>query len=179
VTTDQQQRRGQRPTASTDSAEDLSFTPDELTALLQQASQLDARKVEQSHPVSLADALQTARDLGIPEEHVLMAAEDLKRSKVKVARRRHALVSRRNAFIRFLFITLSVSIGMLLMSGLHTALVIFAAMSIPLLLLGSRWIMARIDPTEGGHSGPEPGVCRVCGRTAWNPNATFCTLHKI
>lgn len=174
--TDQQQQRMRAQQQR--SEDDMTFSQDELTALLQQASQLDSRKVAETHPVSLADALQTARDLGIPEENVLMAADDLKRAKFLRTRRSNAIRMRRNHFIRFLFLALAISIGITFTSSLHAGLAVLAAMSIPLLIIGSRWATAAMGADETSDH-PVAGVCRICGATAWNPNATFCNQHKL
>ena len=157
---------------------DLTFSPDELTELLKNASSLDTSRVAGKHPASLADAMQTARELGIPEEHLLIAAEDMKRQKVRKAKRSIALFRRRRETMRYLTTMIAVSGGVGLMSGsLHTAFVLFACMSIPLIGMIIRWLTAVFDTDK--EPAAATGMCRVCGAIAWNENATYCSKHKL
>lgn len=135
----QQRRRNQQPTVDAE----LTFTSDELTELLKRAS--STPQVSEHRPVSLADAIQTARELGIPEENLLAAAEGLKKEKVKRAMKRVRISRRRDAFLRFLFTMIAVSTGLALIAGLKTASIVLFAMSIPLFILGSRWAMAFLE----------------------------------
>jgi len=144
---DQQSRSRTRPGERFVSSEDERFTPDELASILREAN------TRQSSPAvaSIEEALETARELGIDEKHVLAAAQDLQAKKERRQALRQESKRRLRRLIRYLgtiaFVALIVGVS----AGVPTAEAVAMAMSIAAIVLAARWIRALFDerfPTE-------------------------------
>jgi Flp pilus assembly protein TadB len=160
--------------------DEVELTPEELSAILQEASRLQESRSTSAHVTTLADAYETAREIGIAPEHVDAAAEKLRRLRTIHSRASARAARRRRSFINFAWITLLVCLGVLFLRGLGPARMVLLGMSIPLLILGFQWVRSeyhRRNP-EVSRETPHAGECRVCGAPAWQKKATFCSQHR-
>lgn len=146
--------------------------------------------------LSIEDAVEIARTMGIPEEHVHAAAAELQRRRpaeapvvleaAELARRRDIVRSRR-AQKFYLSLGLSVFLtvamwGLVGASGGSAALLLLLTGGVLAAVLGTlaRWLWAPVTPQELEKLDvpPPPGRCRVCGARAYTPQATFCEQHR-
>jgi len=157
------------------------LTDDEMSSILNDAI---ARHSEaQRAPTSagtLEDALEIARQLDIPEEHVMAAAQQVQHRRLREVRRGVARQQRKAPFIATLTLAMGVAAVVLLVKpgigGVLSALLAF----LPALYLGWRWLSAPVTDEEADavELPPVPGQCRVCGASATTPRSTFCTEHQ-
>lgn len=112
------------------------FTPDELAQILREANS------RQSSPLvsSIDEALETARELGIDETHVLAAAKELQEKKIRLEvlkrRSRNALMG----LVRYLGTMAFVVILIGFIAGLPTARIVLFGMSIAAIVMTAQWI---------------------------------------
>jgi hypothetical protein len=171
--------RSKVPPRNLPADQEVELTPEELAAILQEASRLQESR-SSAHVTTLADAYETAREIGIAPEHVDAAAEKLRRLRTINARVSARASRRRKSFLNFAWITLLVCLAVLFLRGLGPARMVLLGMSIPLLILGFQWVRAeyrRRNP-EVGEGAAHAGECRICGAPAWQKKATFCTQHR-
>lgn len=158
------------------------LSSDELSSVLSKASRIQAEKQQVGREVATVDqAFETARELGINDEHVREAIDELRRQKGRRALFRAATRRRRRAFLRFVATMLGTVVIVGIAAGLGTARVVALAMAIPFLILGFQWMRALFFeryPAVAAEFGPLAGECRVCGNPAWQPKATFCSEHR-
>jgi len=158
------------------------LSSDELSSVLSKASRIQAEKQQVGHEVTTVDqAFETARELGINDEHVREAIEELRKQKGRRALFRAATRRRRRAFLRFVASMLGTIAIVGFTAGIPTARIVAMAMTIPLVILGFHWIRALFFeryPAVAAEFGPLAGECRVCGNPAWQPKATFCAEHR-
>lgn len=177
-------KRHRRPTAQKEpepvSVDTLSS--DELSSVLSKASRIQAEKQQVGREVSTVDqAFETARELGINDEHVREAIDELRKQKGRRALFRASTRRRRRAFLRFVASMLGTIAIVGISAGLRTAQIVAMAMTIPLLIIGFQWIKALFFeryPSVAAEWGPLAGECRVCGNPAWQAKATFCAEHR-
>jgi len=147
--------------------------------------------------LSVDDALEIARTMGIPEEHVHEAAAELQRRRTTAGvpavltedeRRRRGEVVRSRRAQKFL---LSLAGGAAVLTGIIVLSAVFYAASwAAMLILGVtlvvvvrnlvRWLFGGVTDAEleSVEVPPLPGRCRVCGAPAYTPQATFCEQHR-
>jgi len=158
------------------------LSSDELSSVLSKASRIQAEHQQVGREVSTVDqAFETARELGINDEHVREAIDELRKQKGRRALFRAATRRRRRAFLRFVASMLGTVAIVGLAAGFDTARVVAMAMTIPLLIIGFQWIKALFFeryPAVAAEFGPLSGECRVCGKPAWQAKATFCSEHR-
>jgi hypothetical protein len=144
--------------------------------------------------LGVEDAVEIARSMGIPEEHVLAAAEELRRRRhsstpvhlTEEERHRRTEIVRSRRSVRF---------GMSLVGGLAGAVValfllrsgvtaFFALLVLGIaaatIFAGFKRMMAPVPEAEIEQLElpPAAGRCRVCGAPAYSPQATFCEQHR-
>lgn len=162
-------------------AAELRLTEDELSAVLNEAISRQSQAERPPERVtSLADALDIARQLSIPEEHVLAAAQEVQRRRLRELRRGFARGRRKGPFIAATSLAVIVALGVLL-TGFSLAGVVTGIIALlPALYLGWRWLAAPISNTEADavELPPVPGRCRVCWSDAATPRSTFCAEHQ-
>lgn len=177
------QQRHRRPPAQKEPEPGTvdTLSSDELSSVLSKASRIQAEKQQAGREVATVDqAFETARELGIDDEHVREAMDELRRQKGRRALFR-AATRRRRAFLRFVASMLGTLVIVGITAGIPTARIVALAMTIPLLILGFHWIRALFFeryPAVAAEFGPLAGECRVCGNPAWQPKATFCAEHR-
>lgn len=158
------------------------LSSDELSSVLSKASRIQAEHQQVGREVSTVDqAYETARELGINDEHVREAIDELRRQKGRRALFRAVTRRRRRAFLRFVASMLGTITIVGLSAGLRTAQIVAMAMMIPFLIIGFQWVRALFFeryPVVAAEFGPLAGECRVCGNPAWQPKATFCSEHR-
>jgi hypothetical protein len=174
----------------------MRLTPEQLQALLNEAIDRHSRAGAADGSLSsVEDAVEIARSLNIPEEHVLAAAEEMRRRQMldqdaefrerRIADGRRRIKQKRE---RAFFATLAPLGGVSLffiLGGMfsHKPMMvapILGAFCIPLFILLMRWLVVPVTDEEAEEeaSGPVPGRCRVCGQPAAAPNSTFCLAHQ-
>lgn len=155
------------------------YSQEEISAILEAAqarSQSDpSAALDLPYQGGIEDALEVARSLNIPEEHVQAAAREI------LARRRAVAVQRKPA-----------------PAWLAPALGFFVGMGCVLLLVASpfwlkffglglalssavAWVLMQLASRGSGVAGeklPVAGVCRVCSQPAYDERATFCEEHR-
>lgn len=159
----------------------LKLSDDEMSTLLNDAI---ARHSDSQRTVApsgtLEDALEIARQLDIPEEHVMAAAREVQLRRLREVRREIARRQRKGPFIAALAIALAIAAVVVLVKpaigGILSALLAF----LPALYLGWRWLAAPVTDADadGVELPPVPGACRVCGASATTPRSTFCAEHE-
>ena len=118
-----------------------SFTHEELAAILREAD----RRQQTKDVATLDEALETARELGIDERHMIAAVEKLRAEKAQRAMRRARTLQRRNRLVRFLITMVFVLTIVSLAAGLQTAEVVLFGMSIAAIAMAFRWIRSEIE----------------------------------
>lgn len=120
------------------SVRDGTFTPDELASILS-----DANRRQSSPSVATIDeALETARELGIDETHVLEAARALQEKKIRrdvLARRSHAQFMK---LVRYLGTMAFVVTIVGFAAGIPTAKLVAFGMGIGAIVMVAQWIKA-------------------------------------
>ncbi|HTE19897.1 MAG TPA: hypothetical protein VK689_16150, partial [Armatimonadota bacterium] len=160
------------------------LTPDELQDVMSDAisrhSDAERRREEHSTLATVEDALEIARTLNIPEEHVRAAVADRQRHKLRAERRAAARRSRGNAFMLALALSAPVLLFSLRGGVLRGGLVIVLLLALVNAFLAWRWLAAPVTDAEADRVElmPVPGKCRVCGAPAYTPRATFCEAHR-
>jgi hypothetical protein len=160
------------------------LSPDELQDLMTDAIQRHGQAQRQAdhaadyHLSTVEDALDIARQLNIPEEHVRAAVEARQRSKLRGQRREMARNGRRAAFFAGIALAVLLTLGSVLFKFLFFP--VGALVWILTAFLGYRWLGAPISDTEADKTdvAPVAGTCRVCGAPAYNERATFCEQHR-
>jgi Flp pilus assembly protein TadB len=120
-----------------------------------------------------------ARQLAIPEEHVLAAARELQHRRLRELRRQVARRRRKAPFLAALGLAAAVALVVALVRPSLGGLISVVLVALPALYLGWRWKAAPVTDAEADRTElpPVPGHCRVCGGEATTPRATFCTEH--
>lgn len=163
--------RGKEPSLELSSAE--------LAEVLKDASSIQTSRQETGRELATLDeAIVTARELGIAEEHVREAASRLQRKKDRLLRLRNVTRHRRNNILRMMGSMLMVGTIVSLAAGFGTAKIVLMAMSIGLAVMVFRWLRA-----IGAERYPElfdtrlKGECSVCGNPSVKRDGTFCSEH--
>jgi hypothetical protein len=162
----------------------MRLTTEELTEVLNTAIARQGEvELQAAPPATLEEAVEIARQLNIPEEHVLAAAEEVRRRGMR-GRRRAALRRRRAAGLQLA----AAGAGLFTLAGLGLlALSVPPLVAFGPLLVAAVWLFAafraRFAPISDAEADrvelpPVPGECRVCGRPACSANATFCAEHR-
>jgi hypothetical protein len=160
------------------------LSPDELQDLMNNAIQRHGQAQRQAdraldHQLStVEDALDIARQLNIPEEHVRAAIVERQQSKLRVQRREAVRNGRKAAFFAVLAIAVIASLGALIrIPGI--GFIAFALWGVAA-FLAFRWLGAPVSDTEADKTDvvPVAGTCRICGAPAYNERATFCEQHR-
>ncbi len=169
------------------------FTEDELSAVLDGAIARHGeaqRRQDDARLASLEDALDIARQLDIPVEHVHAAAAELEKSRLRGRRRILVRRKRRANFLGAAGLLGAISlfstifIGLLGGGPMVWLFMVGLPLWLPVLLLtlylGWRWTAAPVTDAEADamELPPVPGECRVCGRPAQNERSTFCEEHR-
>jgi hypothetical protein len=162
----------------------VQLTEDELQELLTDAiaRQGEAqRRQDVSHTLStLDDALEIARQLNVPEEHVRAAAAEIHKRRLRERRRQLVRERRRADFLAALGLLVGVALVVAVVGASLAALIFLMLALIPVAVLGWRWLRAPVTDEEADRTElpPIPGKCRVCWRDAHTPQATFCEEHR-
>lgn len=158
---------------------ELELSSEELSEVLQRASSIQTMKQNSGRDVTtLNNAIETARELGIAEEHVLEAAGELRRRKEHFGRLKSIARKRRNNFVRMIGTTMFVVTMVFFFGGMNAAQAVLFGMSIALVVLAGRWgraLLAQRYPDL--FDTPAPNECRLCGERAWDRKAQLCREH--
>lgn len=158
----------------------LRLTHDELTSVLNEAiaRQSEAERMVE-RPATLEDALEVARQLAIPEEHVLAAAEELQRRRSRELRRTIVRERRKAPFLAALGLAAALALVVSLVGPSLGGFISVLLAAAPACYLGWRWKLAPVSDQEADRTElpPTPGYCRVCGAPATTPRSTFCPEH--
>ena len=156
------------------------LTQDELTGLLNEAISRHSEAERKADTVAtLEDALDIARQLAIPEEHVHAAAGELQRRRTREQRRAVVRQRRKGAFLAAVGIAAAIGVVVLLVKPSLGGFISALVAALPALYLGWR-VTAPVSDEEADRVElpPIPGQCRVCGAKAANPRSTFCAEHQ-
>lgn len=172
------QHEGEPGPKATSSVE---LTPDELSRVLNTAIQRHSDRDRHSGELaSLEDALEIARQLNVPENEVIAAAESIRRERqleaLRPQKRAAVRMGRKHAF----FAGLAGLGGLGAIVSWITANPLFVGFGLAIAAyLAVRWLLFSISDAEADRVEllPLAGVCRVCGRPAITPRATFCEEH--
>jgi hypothetical protein len=163
----------------------MRLSQEELSEVLNRAISRQGQAEQYSGDVSsLDEAVEIARQLNIPEEHVLAAAEDLGRTGMRAQKREVIRARRRSALTAGVAVTVGATVlATLAVVALHLPLWLgLAPLALAILWVVSavRGLSAPVSDAEADRVElpPTPGECRVCGRPAINARATFCDLHQ-
>ncbi|MFA6957219.1 MAG: hypothetical protein WC538_15220 [Thermoanaerobaculia bacterium] len=128
------------PTARARSAAEATFTPAELAAILREAS----RRQESRDVASLDQALETARELGIDEQHVLAAAA-AHRAKKERRDALHALTVRERLKLGRLAWSAALAVSIVtIAASWNVGQIVLIGVSIGVVAQAFRWIRAEI-----------------------------------
>jgi len=123
------------------SVKEAQFTPDELAAIMREANS------RQSSPAvaTIDEALETARELGIDEKHVMDAARELQEKKIRrdVLRRRSK--ARLMKLVRFLGTMAFVVTLVWITAGQQPAGLAAFGMSIAAFVMAAQWVKALFE----------------------------------
>jgi Flp pilus assembly protein TadB len=159
----------------------LRLSHDELTDVLNDAIARQSKAEYQTErPSSLEDALEVARQLAIPEEHVLAAAQELQRRRLREQRRTVARDRRQAPFLAAVGLAIGIGLVVMLTRPSLGGFISVLLVALPALYLGWRWRAAPVTDAEADRTElpTTPGHCRVCGATATTPRSTFCSEHE-
>lgn len=166
------------------------LSQDEISEILNLAIQRQA-SAPQAHEQAgtLEQAIEIARQLNVPEEHVLAAAEELRLRKHQAQnaeeralqrgwKRRMVRAGRQRNFLASLVAGVAGGAAMLL-AHVHPDLLALLPLALPA-LSGLRLAMPVSDEeADRVEVPPRAGVCRVCGDEAHTPESTFCDRHRF
>lgn len=158
-----------------------SYSQEEISAILEAAqarSNSDpSAALDLPYRGGIEDALEVARSLNIPEEHVQAAAREI------LARRRAGAVQQRKAAPAWAMAAAGLLVGAGAIWFMRAPF--WSPFWLKLLVIGlaAGAIWALIKLAQHGASIPVEqlpvaGVCRVCGQPAYNERATFCEEHR-
>jgi hypothetical protein len=139
---------------------------------------------------TLAEAIEIARQVNVPEEHVLAAHAALQRRKEEAAlvgrrdeKRDLVRQARQRAFM-------ASAVGTAIAAGIAFALSLFGftwawgalvAMLLLTLYRAARWLASPVSDAEADslQLAPVAGTCQVCGLPAHTPRSTLCEEHRF
>lgn len=162
----------------------MRLTQEELSDVLNRAISRQGEAEQYSGTVSsLDEAVEIARQLNIPEEHVRAAAEELGRTGMRSRKREVIRQRRATAFASAGIATGLAAVLAIAVLALHLPLWLGLAplaLAVVWLVAALRGKSAPISDAEADkvELPPIPGECRVCGRPAQNSRSTFCELHQ-
>ena len=162
----------------------MRLTQEELSEVLNRAISRQGEAEKYSGAVSsLDEAVEIARQLNVPEEHVRAAAEELGRAGMRARKREAVLTRRATAFTSAAIATGLAALLTVAVLALHLPLWLGLAplaLTVIWLVAAARGRFAPISDAEADRVElpPIPGECRVCGRPATIPRSTFCELHQ-
>ena len=166
------------------------LSQDEISEVLNRAIARQAEApLAHEQAGTLEQAIEIARQLNVPEEHVLAAAEELRlqRGQARTAeeralqrawKRQQVRARRQKGFLASLVAGVAAGGGMLL-AQLDPAFLALLPLALPV-LSGLR-LLTPVSDTEADRVEvmPVAGTCRVCGRDAHTPQASFCDEHRF
>ena len=156
----------------------------ELDAVLQGAIARhgDSKSAEPAG-TTLEEALDIARQLDIPEEHVLASVQDLQKLRLRQQRRelakaRRRLDSRVTLVIAAVVGAIGATLG--LRGGFSPLALLTLGGAAMLVFWALRAAMSPVTDAEADafEIPPVAGVCRTCGVPAITSKATFCEAHR-
>lgn len=164
----------------------------DLSAILDSAIARHSEALR-SDQTTLEEAIDIARQLNIPEEHVIAAAEELRRRKIEeAAEQRHGMGrSLRRARIRAgrrtAFLIASALAALLIVPWFldpasptrpTTGYLILCAL--PAVFFAWRWLISPVSDAQADRVELPlaAGTCRVCQAPASTPQSTFCEEHR-
>jgi len=169
------------PTAS-DGALAQRLTQDELAEVLNVAIERQAEGQQYGgDSTTVEEAVEIARQLGIPEDQVLAAAQDLQGRRLqrldeaKQIRLRGEIKAKRK---KGFFISLLPIGGAAAVLAYFSPLLALAVLPFFLFALWRFLAPVADDDLRLEEPPPKPGACRVCGRPATTPRSTFCEEHR-
>ncbi len=130
----------QRPRADEQSVKTDSFSPDELASILREAN----RRQTAGDVLSLDQALETARELGIDEQHVLAAAAAHREKRAHRDALHELTLRERRKLARLAWTTAMVTCIVTLAVGWEVAQLALLGLSIAAVAQGFRWLRAEI-----------------------------------
>lgn len=174
-------KQDRTPLPPAPAAPGMQLSQEDLSRLMSEAisrhGQQQREQERQAEVASLDDALEIARQLDIPAEHVLAIAERMQRERTLPLRRQAVRARRR----RTLFAAAGAAAG-LVAGALALSVPVWMAIAVAALLIAAAaaWMARPVSESEleGVELPPRPGLCRVCGATASTPLSTFCEAHR-
>ncbi|MFN3651544.1 MAG: hypothetical protein ACK47B_18365 [Armatimonadota bacterium] len=160
----------------------MQLSQDDLSRLMSEAiarhGQQQRELERRAEVATLDDALEIARQLDIPAEHVLAIATRMMRERTAPQRKQVVKARRRRTFFMAAGLAAGFLAGAVVLQVVPVWLAIVGAALI-LAAAGIRMAMPVSDAdAEGVELAPRPGVCRVCGDAAQSPASTFCEAHR-
>jgi hypothetical protein len=158
----------------------LGLSQEDLGEILREARAGTEAEVAAPETAALTveNAVEIARELGLEEEQVRKAAGTVYRRRLRPERRAAIRARRRTAFLGSAVVAaLGIGAAALAIPGALPGLL--AILAVPA-VLAWRWLAAPISDQEADalELPPVPGLCRVCGLPAQAPNSTFCGVHR-
>jgi hypothetical protein len=139
---------------------------------------------------TLEDVKDIARQINVPEEYVIAAAEEMRRRKVREEEERLKALQRpqRRVVVRIRRRTDFIAWAIFAAVGTWLAHALFHLwLFLPVVVGGgiaafllARWLFLPVSDEEADRAEmlPVAGTCRVCGKEAYGPLATFCEEHR-
>lgn len=168
-----------------ESASEARFSQEEIGQIVDAA--LERKYAAQSPPAdaytgSIEDAREVARALNISDDLVEAAARELMARRSASGAQRVTAAGKRRLLVRTAALAGAGLLVILAGSLLHLPFWLVAAAGGLLLLSAAvslvfSLLSSGIAPLPG-EIGPTPGICRVCGKPAHSPRATFCEEHR-
>lgn len=123
------------------SAREVTFTLDELAQILREANSRPSSPAV----ATIEEALETARELGIDERHVLEAAAALREKRLRIEGLREQSRARLVKLVRYLGTMAFVVFLVGFVAGVPTAKIVAFGMGIAAIVLTAQWIRALFD----------------------------------
>lgn len=164
----------------------------DLSAILDSAIARHSEALR-SDQTTLEEAIDIARQLNIPEEHVIAAAEELRRRKAAEAaehrqgagrslRRARIRAGRRTAFL------VASALAALFVApwffgapdAARPTITYFLLCALPVAFFAWRWLISPVSDAQADRVELPlvAGTCRVCQAPASTPQSTFCEEHR-
>lgn len=159
-----------------------SYSQEEISAILDAAqarsSSDPAAALDTPYRGTIEDALEVARSLNIPEEHVQAAAREI------LARRRVGSVKQQKPAPGWAVAATGLLVGVGAIWFVRGG-AFWSPTWLRLLVIGlavaAVWALIKLalhGSSIPAEQLPVAGVCRVCGQPAYNERATFCEEHR-
>jgi hypothetical protein len=177
------------PPSPSQQSSGVRLTASEMDAVLNRAIARESSKAEiEPREATLEDALEIARELGISEEQVRASLAEVRSEGLKGGRsdeKRAVVRARRRRAAGVTTALMAAFMAVLLFAPAGSTMTLFGCLLIVAGWLGVGWLIfkARFSPVTDAEADrvelpPVAGTCRVCGKSAYSPQSTFCEEHR-